>query len=144
MNSLQTALALRVDELLRRAAAAQRLRLERALRPFGLSSAQYFCIQELAKKPAQSNAELARACALSPQTMVVVVANLEKRELIKRIPDGESLRILRLSLTRTGEALAGASQDSAALAILEPLRFELPEAEARAIVGFLQRVGSGE
>ena len=142
MNDGQRAWALRLDDLLRRAAAAQRLRLERVLRPFALSSAQFLCIQELRKRPRQSNAELARACALSPQTMIVVVANLEKRELVKRIPDEENIRILRLCLTRKGEELASVSQASAGVMIAAPFRIAMPEAESRAIASFLEQVGS--
>jgi DNA-binding MarR family transcriptional regulator len=142
MNTLHGPLGVHLDDLLRRAAAAQRLRLERSLRPFGLSSAQYLCIKELAKRPGQSNAELARGCDLSPQTMTVVVTNLEKRELVKRVPHEENLRVLRLSLTRSGEQLAGACEEVAGAAIVERLRFEWPKGEARAIVAFLQHVAT--
>ncbi len=104
--------------------------------------AQYFCIRELGKRPGQSNADLAKACDLSPQTMTVVVANLEKRELIRRLPDEENLRILRLRLTRDGEALGVAAEEKARSAIPKPLLSERPEAEARAIAAFLQQVAS--
>jgi DNA-binding MarR family transcriptional regulator len=74
--------------------------------------------------------------------MTVVVANLEKRELVIRVPDEKSLRISRLSLTRKGKELVGNCQRSAGFAIAERLRIEWPESEARAIVSFLEQVCS--
>ena len=70
---------LEFDALLKSAANAQRRRLERAIAPFGLSAAQFECLRQLGLKPHSSAAELSRAVDLSPQTMSVVIANLEKR-----------------------------------------------------------------
>ena len=110
-----------LDELLRHAAAAQRLRLERALRPCDLSPAQFEALRQLKNRDNLNGAELARACALSPQTMGVVVENLEKKALVRRSADPTNLRVKCVRLTVAGERALEAARGRAAEAIGPPL-----------------------
>ena len=53
-----------------------------ALRRFGLTVAQYAAMLSLYYVPEQSSAQLARAAAVTPQTMATVIAKLDPRILI--------------------------------------------------------------
>ena len=110
-----------LDELLRNAAAAQRLRLERALRPCDLSPAQFEALRQLKIRDNLSGAELARTCALSPQTIGVVVENLERKALVWRSADPSNLRIQRIRLSAAGESVLEEAKGHAARAIGPPL-----------------------
>jgi DNA-binding MarR family transcriptional regulator len=132
-----------LDELLRNAAAAQRLRLERALRPFDLSPAQFEVLRQLKIRDNSSGAELARACALSAQTIGVVVENLEKKALVRRSADPTNLRIQRVRLHVAGEQALELARGHAAEAIGPPLLAAVGARRAE-VARFLTEVaGSG-
>lgn len=57
-----------------------------ALRSFGLTVAQYAAMLSLYYVPEQSSAQLARAAAVTPQTMATVIAKLEQKRLVTRHP----------------------------------------------------------
>ena len=57
-----------------------------ALRRFGLTVAQYAAMLSLYYVPEQSSAQLARAAAVTPQTMATVIAKLEQKRLVTRHP----------------------------------------------------------
>lgn len=76
-----------------------------ALREFGLSVAQYSVLLILFYVPGQSSAQLARASAVSPQTMNTVLTKLEDKKLISRTPSDVHAKILVTSLTPVGEEL---------------------------------------
>jgi DNA-binding MarR family transcriptional regulator len=73
-----------------------------ALRQVGLTTAQYAVLGFLEDAGALSNAELARRCYVTPQTMNQLVASLEARGLIKRSAHPSHGRILPTSLTQQG------------------------------------------
>jgi DNA-binding MarR family transcriptional regulator len=88
--------------LLRQAWHAFRSAMESALRPHGLSSAQYAVLSVLARDPGASGADLARACNTTPQAMNGVLATLERDALISRAPHPSHGRILQATLTDDG------------------------------------------
>ena len=55
--------------------------------------------------PEQSSAQLARAAAVTPQTMATVIAKLEQKRLVTRHPSSDHAKVLIASLTTEGEAL---------------------------------------
>ena len=55
-----------------------------ALRSFGVTVAQYATMLSLYYVPEQSSAQLARAAAVTPQTMATVIAKLEQKRLVTR------------------------------------------------------------
>ena len=76
-----------------------------ALRSFGLTVAQYAAMLSLYYVPEQSSAQLARAAAVTPQTMATVIAKLEQKRLVTRHPSSDHAKVLIASLTPEGETL---------------------------------------
>jgi DNA-binding MarR family transcriptional regulator len=95
-----------LDELLTRAASAQRYRVERALRPTGLTTAQYRCLCVIEQREAVSSAEISRLCDLSPPTVAVVIANLERDGHVERMSHPANRRVQNVVLTRKGATAA--------------------------------------
>lgn len=91
--------------LLRQAATAYRARAERALADIDVTPPQFAVLTMLAAYPGHSNADLARLALLTPQTVNVIVANLEKAGAISRRPHPVHGRIQQLDLTDRGRAL---------------------------------------
>ena len=91
--------------LLRQAAGAHRLRLERALADLGVTQPQFAVLTMLAAYPGLSNADVARLALLTPQTVSVIVANLERAGSLVRKPHAVHGRIQHLDLSDSGTAL---------------------------------------
>jgi DNA-binding MarR family transcriptional regulator len=91
--------------LLRQAAAAHRHRMDAALAELGITSPQFVVLTMLRAYPGHSNADLARLALLTPQTVSVIVANLERAGRIGRRRHETHGRIHHLALTETGAAL---------------------------------------
>ena len=79
--------------LLRQASAAQRLRMERAMADVGVTLPQFLVLTMLRAYPGISNADLARLTMLTPQTVSVIVTNLERSGAITRRPHAVHGRI---------------------------------------------------
>lgn len=92
-----------IGYLLRQAAAAQRLRMERALQDLAITPPQFTVLTLLQAYPALSNADLARLSQLSPPTVCVIVGNLLKRDLLIRQAHTQHGRILQLQLSESGQ-----------------------------------------
>ncbi len=91
--------------LLRQAAAAARLRLERALAELGATPPQFLVLTMLKAYPGLSGADLARVAVLTPQTVGVIIRNLERDGAIRKTPHPVHGRVLQWSLTRRGLTL---------------------------------------
>ncbi|MCF1503921.1 MarR family winged helix-turn-helix transcriptional regulator [Afifella sp. H1R] len=91
--------------LLRQAAAAHRLRMDRALADLEVTPPQFAVMTMVKAYPGQSNADIARMALLTPQTTNVIVANLERAGHIQRRPHEVHRRILRIDLTPSGNDL---------------------------------------
>lgn len=88
----------RVQAVLQPAAAA-------ALRPLGITLAESVCMKILLAYPGMSNAQLARANNVSPQSMNIVLQSLQDRGLVTRPASVDSGRALPAQLTKQGKAL---------------------------------------
>jgi DNA-binding MarR family transcriptional regulator len=97
--------AARTIYLINRVNAAVCARLERALRPFDVTVAQYTCMSRMRGRETMSSANLARERRVSPQTMGQMIASLEKRRLISRGKVSDDRRELLVSLTDRGREL---------------------------------------
>ena len=86
--------------------------LEVALRPHGLTPAQYGVLSVLAREPGASGADLARAVHTTPQAMNGVLATLEREGLIERRPHPTHGRILQATLTSEGQRRLDAANPS--------------------------------
>lgn len=73
------------------------------LRAYELSGPHVIALMTLAHESGLSNAQLARRCFVTPQSMNEVVLELERRKLLTREPDSNNQRILRAHLTRSGQ-----------------------------------------
>src|SRR5215212_2744997 len=85
--------------------------------------------------PGASGAQLARICAVTPQTMATVLANLDTKGLIQRTPSSVHQKVLVTRLTRTGLALVRKA-DTKAKAIEDRLA-EVFEPDERALLSAL-------
>jgi DNA-binding MarR family transcriptional regulator len=95
-------MARRVGYRLKQAQILLRQRMDAVLRPFGLTTPQYAALSAIELAPGISNAALARAAFVTPQTMQGIVANLEREGLIERSADPAHGRRLRTMLTPSG------------------------------------------
>ena len=91
--------------LLRQAAVAYRHKMERALADLNVTPPQFAVLTMLAAYPGHSNADLARVAVLTPQTMSLIVANLERRGAVARRPHAIHGRIQQLTLSKIGRRL---------------------------------------
>jgi DNA-binding MarR family transcriptional regulator len=94
-----------IGYLLRQAGAAHRLRMERALGDLGVTPPQFVVLTMLAAYPGISGADVARLAALTPQTVSVIVANLERSGAIERHAHAVHGRIQQIDVTAQGDAL---------------------------------------
>ena len=93
--------------LLRQAQAASRLTLERALGDLGVTPPQFVVLTMLRAYPGLSGADLARVALLTPQTVGVIIRNLERDRAIRKTPHPVHGRVLQWQLTRHGATLLG-------------------------------------
>jgi DNA-binding MarR family transcriptional regulator len=71
-----------------------RQRMDLILKPLGLTSAQYSALAALEAESGLTNADLARRCSVTPQTMIRLVQTLEAGGFLEKTPDaGHSLKI---------------------------------------------------
>ena len=92
-----------VDYQLKRTQHALRIQIDNALRKIGLTTPQYAALSAIEETPGLSGNMIARRCFVTPQTMNLILANLESAGLIVRHPHPEYGRILQAYLTPIGE-----------------------------------------
>jgi DNA-binding MarR family transcriptional regulator len=113
---VEDALAQEVGYLLKRAQHALRTTMDAALAEIGLTTPQYAALLALEQLDTASNAELARACFVTPQTMHIMLRGLERDGLVERSPHPTHGRIVRTALTPAGHTrLADARPRAAAI-----------------------------
>jgi DNA-binding MarR family transcriptional regulator len=91
--------------LLRQAQAASRLTMERRLADLGVTPPQFVVLTMLRAYPGLSGADLARVALLTPQTVGVIIRNLERDGAIRKTPHPVHGRVLQWTLTRRGGTL---------------------------------------
>lgn len=125
--------------LLRQANTAWRHRAEQALAAQGMTLPQFMALVMAHAYPGASSADLARAALLTPQTLSVIVANLERAGWIERHAHAVHGRIRQIALTRSGEA-ALARARRAMQAEERALQSGLTEKEATIVRRWLVKV----
>jgi len=128
-----------MGRLLKRAEQALLRAKSAALKTTGLTLAQYVALAELEERPGITGAELARACLVSPQAMMVVLKTLEEQGLVQRTPHPRHQTVLEIYLTDAGrETLANARKR------VEPIERKVSQAfsgsETVILGAFLQRL----
>lgn len=91
--------------LVRQASVAVRAAMEKALADVEVTPPQFSVLTMIVAYPGASGADLARLTFLTPQTINVIVRNLERMGAIAKSADAEHGRILRLTATAKGQAL---------------------------------------
>lgn len=90
---------------LKEAQSVLRSRMDEALRPLGLTTPQYACLELLRRKPGASNSELARGAFVTRQTMSALLRGLHGRKLVERAKEAPAGRALPTTLTTEGKQL---------------------------------------
>ncbi len=91
--------------LVRQASVALRAAIDRSLSETGVTSPQFAVLTMIASYPDLSGADLARLTFLTPQTINVIVRNLEKAGAVAKTAHAVHGRILQLNATPKGMAL---------------------------------------
>ena len=91
--------------LLRQAQAATRLTLDRSLADLGVTPPQFAVLTMLNAYPGLSGADVARLALLTPQTVGVIIGNLERDGAIRKTPHPVHRRVLQWTLTHHGSDL---------------------------------------
>ena len=81
--------------------------MDQTLAGLTLTPPQYAALSALSSETGLSNAELARRCFVTPQTMHQILGGLESRELIGRSPHLQHGKIVQVMVTETGRKLLG-------------------------------------
>jgi DNA-binding MarR family transcriptional regulator len=141
IGTLEGKLNTEVGDLLRRAAAAHRLRTERGLAAYGLTAGQFAVLAIVVDRPGLSGADIAREEGLTPQTVSVILANLIKNGAVARIQHAVHGRIQQIEATAAGLALfKGCAELMERLE--QRLRVELPHEERQTVRHWLRAVAS--
>ena len=93
----------RLGYMLKGAQHALRLMMDKQLESLGLTTPQYNVLATVQSEPGISNATLARAAFVTAQSMVGIVANLEREALLRREAHPTHGRIRRSELTPRGK-----------------------------------------
>ncbi len=91
--------------LLRQAGAAHRQAMERALAPLSLTPPQFTVLTMLVAYPGASGADIARLALLTPQTVSVIIANLERAGHVLRRAHAVHGRIVHVDVSDAGRRL---------------------------------------
>ncbi len=125
--------------LLRQAQAATRLKMERNLADLGITPPQFAVLTMLKAYPRLSGADLARVALLTPQTVGVIIRNLERDGAIAKTPHPIHGRMLQWSLTPRGLDLLQACRRHA-IALERRLEKDMSPEELVTIRRWLARV----
>jgi DNA-binding MarR family transcriptional regulator len=91
--------------LVRQANVAVRAAMEKALADLEITPPQFSVLTMIVAYPGLSGADLARLTFLTPQTVNVIVRNLERAGSIEKTAHGVHGRILKLTATAKGQSM---------------------------------------
>jgi DNA-binding MarR family transcriptional regulator len=101
-----------IGYLVKRVQQGLRRRCDLALKPTGLSMAQYSTLRALHEHPDASAAELARLCFVTRQSLQDVLSGLRAAGLVETADAPPRGRARSLELTRLGSRRLGAAHDA--------------------------------
>ena len=104
-----------------------------AVKTVGLTLPQYVALAELAERPGITGAELARACLVSPQAMMVVLKAMEEQGLVERTQHPRHQTVLEIHLTSVGREALSAARKRA-----EPIEQRITNALSRSEIETLR------
>lgn len=135
-----------IGYLLRQAGVVHRVRLEAALADLDVTLPQFLVLTMLVAYPGASGAELARLSLLTPQTMSVIVVNLEKSALVSRRPHAVHGRIQHIEVADAGRQLLAKCRLRASAAeaeLLGDISATDEKAVRRWLAGIARKAGQG-
>jgi DNA-binding MarR family transcriptional regulator len=109
-----------------------------AVKPAGLTLPQYVALGELTERPGITSAELARACLVSPQAMMVVLKTMEEQGLVERVAHPRHQTVLEIHLTTVGRETFSAARERAG-PIEQRITDALSKAEIKTLRALLRR-----
>ncbi len=130
-----------IGAMLRRASAAYRLKMERALAEFGVTAPQYVVLGLIDAHADLTGADVARRAALTPQTVSVILANLRRDGHVEVRREKTLGRSMRLCLTESGRTALEQCR-ARVRAFDEQLLQGLKPKRERAIKAWLAAVGA--
>jgi len=125
-----------VGYLVKRVQQGLRRRCDLALKPTGLSMAQYATLRALAEHPDTSAAELARLCFVTRQSLQDMLAGLRAAGLVETADAPPRGRSRSLALTGLGSRRLSAAHD-AVFAVEAAMLEDVSEREQRRIADVL-------
>jgi DNA-binding MarR family transcriptional regulator len=108
------------------------------LQALGLTSGEDLVLAELWHEDGLTQAELARRLALRRSTVTTVLRTMERRGLVRRVPDDEDGRVIRVHHTRAAAAVR-AEVEGVWRAAEAELMSDLRSEDAVALRGLLTR-----
>jgi DNA-binding MarR family transcriptional regulator len=128
-----------VGYLLNRVRAEMLSAIDRELDPFGVTSAQYIIMGQLAYNLADSASGQCRGIAYDPGAMTRMIDRLEAKRLIRRVRSPEDRRAVKLELTSEGKALYPRMRVKV-IEVLNRLMRGFSKSEARQLESLLRRM----
>lgn len=139
-----------VGYLVKEVSSALRSAMDAGLRPLGMSTTRYACLELLAQRPGLSNSDLARGAFVTRQSMNVLLQSLERDGLVVRPKSASGGRAIPAELTNAGQRqLAAASsavrrvEDRMSSGLSAAERSQLKDMLSRCSTSLKDRVGSG-
>jgi DNA-binding MarR family transcriptional regulator len=124
--------------LVKRVQQSMRRRSDAALRPTGLSMAQYAALRALADLPEASASDLARRCFITRQSLQDVLTGLRSASLVTDAPSPPRGRARALALTTAGRTRLAAG-DAAVNGVDAAMVADLTPPERRQMAALLVR-----
>ena len=123
---------------IKRTQQALRQEMDKTLASLTLTTPRYVALTTLSNGIGLSNAELARRCFVTPQTMHQIVGGLESRSLIKRSPHLRHGKIVQVEVTAAGRQLLAKAHELVG-EVEKKLTFGLSAVEKEQAIGVLRR-----
>jgi MarR family transcriptional regulator, organic hydroperoxide resistance regulator len=110
------------------------------LAPFGLKLPHYDILANAHRFPGLTQQELATRLLVGRSNLSMLLPELEKRNLIERVPDKTDKRVRRLHLTETGTSLVSRAL-KVQVTVIENMMQALTPEECDQLGDFMRRVG---
>ena len=109
------------------------------LAPLDITAAQYVILMSLAHGDASSASDLCKGISYDPGAMTRMLDRLERRGLVRRVPDPDDRRTFQLELTEEGGAVVPKLR-MASMKVLNRMLEGFSAQEAKQLEGFLLRM----
>ena len=96
-----------IGSLLKLTSMSMRKRIEKALRPLGLTQQQGMTLRILLHNPGSTHSDLERILRIEKPSVTNLISVMERRGWVVRRKDAKDARFKKIYLTPEGEALAG-------------------------------------